>query len=224
MVVFVTCTRKAARWFLAEQWEKDDCSRHCDNGKRIEHFDQSTILFLLRSAGNEHARPACQRDVATLSVPRRDANAQASNVPPSGKRPAGSSEHVRREWLEMTQAAVGKPADPSPHRLGAPCRLVHDRTSARGEWCGQAISIDCTAKPMLTKPPIALIAALVLFTASSALAQSRRQAPHPQRRAVETRSAPVLTNPRNAGQAAQDCSSTYQGYRLCDWLRPSPWP
>lgn len=78
--------------------------------------------------------------------------------------------------------------------------------------------------PMLTKPPIALIAALVVFTASSALAQSRRQAPHPQRRAVETRSAPVLTNPRNAGQAAQDCSSTYQGYRLCDWLRPSPWP
>lgn len=77
---------------------------------------------------------------------------------------------------------------------------------------------------MLTKPPIALIAALVLFTASSAFAQSRRQAPHPQRRAVETRSAPVLTNSRNAGQAAQDCSSTYQGYRLCDWLRPSPWP
>ena len=83
---------------------------------------------------------------------------------------------------------------------------------------------DCTAKPMLTKPPIALIAALVLFTASSAFAQSHRQAPDPQRRAVEARSAPVLTNPRNAGQAAQDCSSTYQGYRLCDWLRPSPWP
>jgi hypothetical protein len=76
---------------------------------------------------------------------------------------------------------------------------------------------------MLIKPTFAVIAALVLASASTAFAQSHRQTSQPQRRA-ESRSLPALTNPRNAGQAAQDCSSTYQGYRLCDWLRPSPWP
>jgi hypothetical protein len=75
---------------------------------------------------------------------------------------------------------------------------------------------------MLTKLTFAFIAALVLAAASTALAQSQRQTGYPPRR-TEPRSVPVLTNPRNAGQAAQDCKSTYNGFRLCDWLRPSPW-
>jgi hypothetical protein len=75
---------------------------------------------------------------------------------------------------------------------------------------------------MLTKLTFAFIAALVLAAASPALAQNHRQTGYPTRRA-EPRSVPVLTNPRNAGQAAQDCKSTYNGFRLCDWLRPSPW-
>lgn len=76
---------------------------------------------------------------------------------------------------------------------------------------------------MLTKLTFAFVAALVLASASTAFAQSHRQVGYPHRRA-ESRSVPVLTNPRNAGQSAQDCNATYQGFRLCDWLRPSPWP
>lgn len=76
---------------------------------------------------------------------------------------------------------------------------------------------------MLTKLTIAFIAALALAAAfSTAFAQSHRQTAYPPRRA-DSRSVPVLTNPRNAGQAAQDCNTTYQGFRMCDWLRPSPW-
>jgi hypothetical protein len=74
---------------------------------------------------------------------------------------------------------------------------------------------------MLTKLTSAFIAALILATASTALAQSHRQTGSSRRAAP--RSVPVLTNPRNAGQAAQDCSTVYQGFRMCDWLRPSPW-
>jgi hypothetical protein len=36
---------------------------------------------------NTHTGPACQRHFATLPVPRRDANSEASNVPPRGKPP-----------------------------------------------------------------------------------------------------------------------------------------
>lgn len=73
---------------------------------------------------------------------------------------------------------------------------------------------------MLTKSTFAFIAALVLAPASTAFAQSYRQNLH---RRANFHSVPALTNPRNAGQA-QDCNATYQGFRLCDWLRPSPWP
>jgi hypothetical protein len=76
---------------------------------------------------------------------------------------------------------------------------------------------------MLTKFTFAFLAALALAQSSTAVAQSYRQtrnAYHP----AGSRSVPVLTNPRNAGQSAQDCNATYNGYRLCDWLRPSPWP
>jgi hypothetical protein len=38
------------------------------------------------------------------------------------------------------------------------------------------------------------------------------------------RSVPVLTNPRNAGEAALDCNTTYKGFRMCDWLRPDHSP
>jgi hypothetical protein len=76
---------------------------------------------------------------------------------------------------------------------------------------------------MLTKLPFALIAALVLAPASTAFAQRHRQIDHPHRSA-NFHSVPALTNPRNAGQSAQDCATTYKGFRLCDWLRPSPWP
>ena len=75
---------------------------------------------------------------------------------------------------------------------------------------------------MLTKLTCAFIAALVFAAASTAFAQSQRQIGSPHRRA-DSRSVPVLSNPRNAGQAAQDCNTTYQGFRMCDWLRPSPW-
>ena len=64
---------------------------------------------------------------------------------------------------------------------------------------------------------------LVLGLASSAYAQRSRQIDSPQRRAG-FHSVPALTNPRNAGQSAQDCNATYSGFRLCDWLRPSPSP
>lgn len=74
---------------------------------------------------------------------------------------------------------------------------------------------------MLTKYTLAFMAALVLAAASTAFAQSNRQTGYPRR--AEPRSVPVLSNPRNAGQAAQDCNTTYQGFRMCDWLRPSPW-
>jgi hypothetical protein len=71
---------------------------------------------------------------------------------------------------------------------------------------------------MLTKLTFALIAAIVLAPVSTAFAQKHRQIPR------GFHSVPALTNPRNASQAAQDCNATYKGFRLCDWLRPSPWP
>ena len=76
---------------------------------------------------------------------------------------------------------------------------------------------------MLTKLTFAFVAALVLAPTSTAFAQR-----HPHRpagfnyRPAGLHSVPVLTRPRNAGEAAQDCNATYRGFRLCDWLRPSP--
>lgn len=66
--------------------------------------------------------------------------------------------------------------------------------------------------------------ALVLAPASTAVAQSHRQIGDAHRPAG-FHSVPVLTNPRNAGEAARNCNATYRGFRLCDWQRPSPaWP
>ena len=76
---------------------------------------------------------------------------------------------------------------------------------------------------MLTKLTFTFIAALVLAQASTAYAQRHRQIDRPHPRA-DFHSVPALTNPRNASQSAQDCNATYNGFRLCDWLRPSPWP
>jgi hypothetical protein len=83
---------------------------------------------------------------------------------------------------------------------------------------------------MLTKPTIAFVAALVLVPASTAFAQSQRQTAYtrqqqtgyPQSRTG--RSVPALTRPRNAGEAALDCNTTYKGFRMCDWLRPDHSP
>lgn len=56
--------------------------------------------------------------------------------------------------LEMTQAAVGKPANPSPHRpSGHAAQFATARRVRRGEWCGQAMSIDCTAMPNVDQAP-----------------------------------------------------------------------
>ena len=76
---------------------------------------------------------------------------------------------------------------------------------------------------MLTKTTFALIAALVLASASTAFAQSYRQVGYPHRRA-DVHPVPALTNARNFSQSTQNCNVTYRGFRLCDWLRPSPWP
>ena len=73
----------------------------------------------------------------------------------------------------------------------------------------------------LTKLTFAFVAALVLAPASSALAQRHRQIDYPHR-AAGFHSVPTLTRPRNSGEAALDCNATYRGFRLCDWLRPSP--
>ncbi|MGB8527640.1 MAG: hypothetical protein WCD75_12540 [Rhodoplanes sp.] len=78
---------------------------------------------------------------------------------------------------------------------------------------------------MLTKLTCAFIAALVLAQTSTAVAQSYGQTRNTYQRAgSRSVPAPALTNPRNAGQSAQDCNATYSGFRLCDWLRPSPSP
>ena len=78
---------------------------------------------------------------------------------------------------------------------------------------------------MLTKFTFAFIAALVLAQTSTAVAQSYRQTRNTYQRAgSHSIPAPTLTNPRNASQSAQDCNATYSGFRLCDWLRPSPSP
>ena len=63
--------------------------------------------------------------------------------------------------------------------------------------------------------------ALVLAPASTAVAQSHRQIGDAHRPAG-FHSVPVLTNPRNAGEAARNCNATYRGFRLCDWQTPSP--
>jgi hypothetical protein len=76
---------------------------------------------------------------------------------------------------------------------------------------------------VLTKTTLALIVALVLASASTAFAQSYRQIGHPHRRAG-FQPVPALTNARNFNQSTQNCNVTYRGFRLCDWLRPSPWP
>lgn len=76
---------------------------------------------------------------------------------------------------------------------------------------------------MLTRTTFALIAALVLAAASPAFAQSYRQIGYPHRRAG-FHPVPALTNARNFSQSTQNCDVTYRGFRLCDWLRPSPWP
>lgn len=60
--------------------------------------------------------------------------------------------------------------------------------------------------------------ALVLAPASTAVAQSHRQIGDAHRPAG-FHSVPVLTNPRNAGEAARNCNATYRGFRLCDWQR-----
>ncbi|MFY9697606.1 MAG: hypothetical protein WAK34_04655, partial [Rhodoplanes sp.] len=78
---------------------------------------------------------------------------------------------------------------------------------------------------MLTKRTLVFIAALVLAQTSTAVAQSYGQTRNTYQRAgSRSVPAPALTNPRNAGQSAQDCNATYSGFRLCDWLRPSPSP
>ena len=75
---------------------------------------------------------------------------------------------------------------------------------------------------MLSKPAFAFLAALVLLPASTAFAQSYPQSGYPHRR-VGSHAVPALTNPRNAGEAA-NCNATYRGFRLCDWLRPDHSP
>jgi hypothetical protein len=74
---------------------------------------------------------------------------------------------------------------------------------------------------MFTKLTFAFITAIVITPASTAFAQRHRQISYPQRPAG-LHSVPILTRARNAGDAAQHCNATYRGFRLCDWLGPSP--
>ena len=65
---------------------------------------------------------------------------------------------------------------------------------------------------MLTKIGLALIAALVLTSASTAFPWSDRQ----------KEVAP--TNVRYLAPGRQGCNVTYDGFPLCDWYTASPWP
>ena len=70
---------------------------------------------------------------------------------------------------------------------------------------------------MLTKTIFALIAVLVLGLGSTAVAQSYRQRGDTHRRASFVPAVPATSS--YSGQT-QNCNVTYNGFRLCDWLRP----
>lgn len=69
---------------------------------------------------------------------------------------------------------------------------------------------------MLTKLTFALIAVLVLDLGSAADARSYRQRGDTHRRAV----VPNVPATSSYTSQTQNCNATYNGFRLCDWLRP----
>lgn len=70
---------------------------------------------------------------------------------------------------------------------------------------------------MLTKLTFALIAVLVLDLGSAAVAQSYRQRSDTHRRATVVPTVPATSS---YSSQTQNCNVTYNGFRLCDWLRP----
>jgi hypothetical protein len=85
IAIFITRGRKRARRLLAEQWEKNDRSRHCDDRERFEYFGHCTDPFFSKRGDstrwNLHPRSACKGDSAHPQPSVAVAIFAASNVP-----------------------------------------------------------------------------------------------------------------------------------------------